>query len=508
MVPVPVGPRGRVRATGARTSASHLTLNAEYDLYRWGPITHAPSLLDGDGGFPRTRRRPVGPRRPRRGPPRAAGPRSSGRSCGASTSATSTPTWARSSCKPEFFDIYLDLAVDFGLPAPAVGRRRPSATIGFPFRALAAEEGVVVPRPLRPRRDGVGSRRAIERALARPAARASPRSTSTRRSTRPSCGRTTPDWAGPGRRPRPAGQRPQPAGAARAGGAELIGYRALRDLPAAPAVRRRRVALRRASPCPPSQRTGSLVRRPRHGAAVRAVARASTRSSAPWSPATLARPCMNGDRRGRPRPGRQAGASVYGDVMVTVGARRGGRRPASTSRPSSNADPVARPRRRARPCQSWSTTAVAAGPAPAGSRVRVGPGAHATRRSANATPLGHERASATGRPAAATPANRSSSGTLGVDQAAGQDVVVVGVDRRPAPRGAGRTRTATSGRPGSRGPAGRRARTSSNPAMSIAVVMRSSCDGRSNHSSSNGDSRPSSTKRSCMASMRSRDQTE
>ena len=32
----------------------HLTLNAEYDLYRWGPITHAPSLLGGDGGFPRT----------------------------------------------------------------------------------------------------------------------------------------------------------------------------------------------------------------------------------------------------------------------------------------------------------------------------------------------------------------------------------------------------------------------------------------------------------------------
>ena len=31
-----------------------LTLNAEHDLYRWGPITHAPSLLDGDGGFPRT----------------------------------------------------------------------------------------------------------------------------------------------------------------------------------------------------------------------------------------------------------------------------------------------------------------------------------------------------------------------------------------------------------------------------------------------------------------------
>lgn len=32
----------------------HLTLNSEFDEYRWGPITQAPSLLDGNGGFPRT----------------------------------------------------------------------------------------------------------------------------------------------------------------------------------------------------------------------------------------------------------------------------------------------------------------------------------------------------------------------------------------------------------------------------------------------------------------------
>ena len=32
----------------------HLTLNAEHPLYRWGPLTHAPSLLSGEGGFPRS----------------------------------------------------------------------------------------------------------------------------------------------------------------------------------------------------------------------------------------------------------------------------------------------------------------------------------------------------------------------------------------------------------------------------------------------------------------------
>jgi len=118
-----------------------LALNAEHDLYRWGPITQAPSLLDGDGGFPRT----------------------------------VTDVWdhadldeVRRECRaqveravlwgfdishleahmdtlllrPEFFDVYLELSIDFGLPL-----RLPDTALEpnvmFPIRRLAAEEGVL-----------------------------------------------------------------------------------------------------------------------------------------------------------------------------------------------------------------------------------------------------------------------------------------------------------------------------------------------------------------------------
>src|SRR5271155_5618854 len=53
MVPGPWAREAASRYRGEDVGV-HLTLNAEYDLVRWGPITQAPSLLDGDGGFPRT----------------------------------------------------------------------------------------------------------------------------------------------------------------------------------------------------------------------------------------------------------------------------------------------------------------------------------------------------------------------------------------------------------------------------------------------------------------------
>jgi predicted glycoside hydrolase/deacetylase ChbG (UPF0249 family) len=140
LVPAPWAREAASRFRGDDVGV-RLTLNAEHDLYRWGPITQAPSLLDGDGGFPRT----------------------------------VTDVWdhadldeVRRECRaqveravlwgfdishleahrdalllrPEFFDIYLELALDFGLPL-----RLPDAavepTVGFPIRTLAAEEGVL-----------------------------------------------------------------------------------------------------------------------------------------------------------------------------------------------------------------------------------------------------------------------------------------------------------------------------------------------------------------------------
>ncbi|MHB8594804.1 MAG: ChbG/HpnK family deacetylase, partial [Acidimicrobiales bacterium] len=53
MVPCPWA-RGAAAEYRGEDVGVQLTVNAEFDLYRWGPITQAPSLLDGDGGFPRT----------------------------------------------------------------------------------------------------------------------------------------------------------------------------------------------------------------------------------------------------------------------------------------------------------------------------------------------------------------------------------------------------------------------------------------------------------------------
>lgn len=121
----------------------HLTLNAEHEVYRWGPITQAPSLLSGDGGFPRD----VDDLWEHADPAEVL------RECRAQIERAVSwgfdvshlaPHLSVITLRPEFFDIYLELAVEFRLPI-----RLPSTLsatqAGFPFRQLALDEGIVFP---------------------------------------------------------------------------------------------------------------------------------------------------------------------------------------------------------------------------------------------------------------------------------------------------------------------------------------------------------------------------
>jgi len=160
MVPCPWA---RDAASGYRGEdvGVQLTLNAQGDTYRWGPLTHAPSLLDGDGGFPRTLedawdhadvdevRREC----------RAQIERAIVWGFDVSHLVSHLDTMQP---RAEFFDVYLELAVEFGLPL-RLGGDADEHVAGFPFRRLAAEEGVLFPD--RVLHAGPGGRRRVERAL-------------------------------------------------------------------------------------------------------------------------------------------------------------------------------------------------------------------------------------------------------------------------------------------------------------------------------------------------------
>lgn len=140
----------------------NLTLNAEFELYRWGPVTQAPSLLGGDGGFPRTLEDTWD----------HADLDEARRECRAQIERAILWGFDVShldshlgvlQMRPEFFDLYLELALDFRLPLRLFGESA-EGSIGFPFRRLAAEEGLVFPDHFA-YVSGVGSRRVIEKAL-------------------------------------------------------------------------------------------------------------------------------------------------------------------------------------------------------------------------------------------------------------------------------------------------------------------------------------------------------
>jgi predicted glycoside hydrolase/deacetylase ChbG (UPF0249 family) len=143
MVPAPWARDAAIRYLPTDDIGVHLTLNCEYEAYRFGPITHAPSLLSGEAGFPRHIADLW----------EHADTEEVLRECRAQIERAMawgidvthlTPHLTAITLRPEFFDVYLELAVEFRLPV-----RLPSTITadqaGFPFRNLAADEGVVFP---------------------------------------------------------------------------------------------------------------------------------------------------------------------------------------------------------------------------------------------------------------------------------------------------------------------------------------------------------------------------
>ena len=161
MVPCPWARDAAQRYLGEDVGV-HLTLNSEWDIYRWGPITQAPSLLDGDGGFPRTLEDlwDHGDIDEVRRECRAQIERAI--LWGFDVSHLDSHMGGLQ-LKAEFFDVYLEMAIDFGLPLRLSGAST-EHLIGFPFRELAAAEGVVFPDHF-VYVQGVGSRASLQEAL-------------------------------------------------------------------------------------------------------------------------------------------------------------------------------------------------------------------------------------------------------------------------------------------------------------------------------------------------------
>jgi len=120
-----------------------LTLIAECEMLKWGPLTYAPSLLGGDGGFPSSI-------------PDAwehADIEEVRREWHAQIERAILWGFDVShlslhlpgiELRPEFFDAYLDLAEEFRLPI-RLANKNMEKIAGFHFRELAADRGVVFP---------------------------------------------------------------------------------------------------------------------------------------------------------------------------------------------------------------------------------------------------------------------------------------------------------------------------------------------------------------------------
>ncbi len=153
LVPAPWARDAALRS-GSLDVGVHLTLTAELPNHRWGPVTFAPSLLGGDGGFPAT----VDDLHDHADPDEVR------RECRAQLERAILygvdPTHLSVHqnalfAAPALFDVVAELAEETGLPLRLPD---PAAVpgFGFPLHALAAERGVVHPDFVRSSRDVAG----------------------------------------------------------------------------------------------------------------------------------------------------------------------------------------------------------------------------------------------------------------------------------------------------------------------------------------------------------------
>ena len=168
----------------------HLTLNAEWEQLPLGPDHPLPQPARRRRRLPAHRRRRVGPRRPRRGAQGVPGPDRAGDLLGLRRVAPRQPHGHAAAARPTFFDVVPRDSRSTSGSRCAWRGARAERLIGFPYRRLAEQEGVVFPDHfvLHERRLARADRRRRCSTL-RPA---SPRSTCTPASTPTSCARRIP----------------------------------------------------------------------------------------------------------------------------------------------------------------------------------------------------------------------------------------------------------------------------------------------------------------------------
>lgn len=145
LVPAPWSREAAERASGLDVGV-HLSLTAALPRYRWGPVTFAPSLLGGDGGFPKT----VADLHDHADPDEVR------RECRAQLERAvllgldPTHLSVQDSAlfgAPALFDVLAELAEEAGLPLRLPDRTGPS--LGYPLHKLADDRALVRPDAVR-----------------------------------------------------------------------------------------------------------------------------------------------------------------------------------------------------------------------------------------------------------------------------------------------------------------------------------------------------------------------